>query len=413
MPIFPVVNGVEVLMAPPPGYTVNFDHPQQQHAILAYVLSGLGMTMSTLFFVQYMYVKLCLMRACDVETVLLVLAWITGAANHGLMVSSWVVKTLGVHVWEMSLDKYNLFNKVTDANSINRFCHIYRILLSLVLFYRHLSPQIWWKRCAWAIAALIICYNTAILFAVIFTCHPISKHWDARMTGGSCGHPVGIYMTTATMGIVTDLVLLIMPIPMVWGLQMPKRQKIGVIMLLFIGIGTLLTAVIRLTLFIPALYASDSTWDLSPSQVLILPEASLLVTCPCLTTLRRFFAHVAPKVIGLRGSSAGYTSNTTAAISGQNPYRTVGSHAGKKRKVDEFGFSVDEEVFHMETIGDVMPTKVVIEAGKADLLPKDSSTQEVTSSCENLTWDPRLGGDDLEPERAIVQTRTVTVEYEK
>ncbi|KAJ4246036.1 hypothetical protein NW762_013781 [Fusarium torreyae] len=269
MPIFPVVNGVEVLMAPPPGYTVNFDHPQQQHAILAYVLSGLGMTMSTLFFVQYMYVKLCLMRACDAETVLLVLAWITGAANHGLMVSSWVVKTLGVHVWEMSLDKYNLFNKLMLIASIDFAIFTASSKLSLVLFYRHLSPQIWWKRCAWAIAALIICYNTAILFAVIFTCHPISKHWDVRMTGGSCGHPVGIYMTTATMGIVTDLVLLIMPIPMVWGLQMPKRQKIGVIMLLFIGIGTLLTAVIRLTLFIPALYASDSTWDLSPSQVLM------------------------------------------------------------------------------------------------------------------------------------------------
>lgn len=144
-----------------------------------------------------------------------------------------------------------------------------------------------------------------------------------------------------------------------------------------------------------------------------MPEASLLTICPCLTTLRRFFAHVAPKVIGLRGSSAGYTRSHPTAITGQNPYRTVGSNVGKRRKVDEFGLTMDEEAFHMEGVRKVEPNKVEIEACADDRSSRESPAGEGASSIENLMWDPRPGGDDFEPERAIVQTRTVTVTREK
>ncbi|KAJ3459936.1 hypothetical protein MRS44_016009 [Fusarium solani] len=237
MATFPVVQGVEVFMAPPEGYVVDFENPQQHTALVSYILAGVGMVMAMIFFIQYLYVKLWLMQVLDIETVLLILAWVTGVVQNGVLLSSWAIKTLGVHAWEMSLDQYNLFNKLMLVASIHFAVFIACSKLSLVLFYRHLSPQKWWKRCTYAVAVLIICYNTAILFAVVFTCNPIRKHWDARVTEGSCGHQIGIYMTTATMGIVTDLILLIMPIPMIWRLQMPTRQKIGVILLFFIGFG--------------------------------------------------------------------------------------------------------------------------------------------------------------------------------
>ncbi|KAM0430954.1 hypothetical protein ACHAPT_005588 [Fusarium lateritium] len=407
MPNFPVVDGVEVLIPPPQGYVVDFEHPKQQCALAAYILWGTGTFMATLFFIQYLYVKLWLTRKWDVETVFVILAWALGNVDNALLGLTWVNGTMGVHTWEMSIDQYNLFNKILLVATIDFALFTGFSKLSLVLFYRHLSPQTWWKRCTYVVIGLIIVYNTSIFFAIILSCHPFKRHWDVRVTEGSCGQKIGIWMTTATMGIITDMILLTMPIPMVWGLQLPKRQRIGIIMFFFIGIGTLLTCVLRLIQFIPTLYSPDATWDIAPTQLWIFPETSLLVICPCLTTLRRFFAHVAPKWIGMRGSSAGDTARSATGAGSRHPYLTVGSSA-KRKKFDQFGLTVDEPAFDMKP----MATEVMVEVSTKDAaMDGDKSSTGGISSHEDLTWDSRPGGDEFEPERAIVQARTVTMSH--
>lgn len=140
MATFPVVQGVEVFMAPPKGYVIDFENPQQHTVLVGYILAGVGIVMAMIFFIQYLYVKLWLMQVLDIETVLLIVAWVVGVVNNGLLLckciptcqcnhfnapsgvcidlsqASWVIKTLGVHAWEMSLDQYNLFNKVDFAD---------------------------------------------------------------------------------------------------------------------------------------------------------------------------------------------------------------------------------------------------------------------------------------------------------
>lgn len=65
---FPVVHGVTVAVAPPDDYDVDFEHPKRRHEIESYVVSGLGMAIAALFFFQFMYVKLGLLRKADGET---------------------------------------------------------------------------------------------------------------------------------------------------------------------------------------------------------------------------------------------------------------------------------------------------------------------------------------------------------
>jgi hypothetical protein len=44
-----------------------------------------------------------------------------------------------------------------------------------------------------------------------------------------------IYIATAVMGIVTDVMLMAIPIPTIWGLQMPMKQKIGLTVIFAVG----------------------------------------------------------------------------------------------------------------------------------------------------------------------------------
>ena len=55
------------------------------------------------------------------------------------------------------------------------------------------------------------------------------------ITSGKCVDRNGLYIATAVTNIVTDLALILLPIPLVVGLQMPKIQKIYLLLIFLIG----------------------------------------------------------------------------------------------------------------------------------------------------------------------------------
>lgn len=66
---FPTINGVPVYFTPPAGYgPVDFDNPKRKNDIAAYTSAGVGIFLALLFFGQFLYVKLRLLRKTDAET---------------------------------------------------------------------------------------------------------------------------------------------------------------------------------------------------------------------------------------------------------------------------------------------------------------------------------------------------------
>jgi hypothetical protein len=106
---------------------------------------------------------------------------------------------------------------------------------SLLLFYNRLSPLRWFRLAVYFLMFVVMGYSFAIIFALIFPCRPVSKNWDARITGGTCINRAAIYTATAAVNIATDLALLTLPIPMIVHLRMPSVQKIGLIFIFAVG----------------------------------------------------------------------------------------------------------------------------------------------------------------------------------
>ncbi|KAI8657306.1 hypothetical protein NCS57_01108600 [Fusarium keratoplasticum] len=418
MPEFPVVHGVTVAVASPDDYDVDFEHPKRRHEIESYVVSGLGMAIAALFFLQFMYVKLGLLRKTDGETACLMLAWLSSIAVQAVALRSYYLGLMGVHAWELSLDDYIFGSKFMVISPILYAICTGASKMSLILFYRKLSPQRWWKWSVYFVLFLVAGYNISIFFAIIFGCQPFNKHWDVRVTEGSCVNRPAIYICTAVLGIASDLLLLVMPMPMIMRLQMPPRQKAGLVLLFGIGSATLVTSVVRLILLMPILTTTDTTWVISSAVVWIYVEANLLVICASLTTLRRFFIHAAPKLIGERGSSAGYAVSGSKGTRG-HPFRTIGSVANKG-KVDKYGMDIEEAGFDLKTIGQAEPTETEVKAYETGAQPQkmikhlrrqESINKFGDAASETRLWDPRKDSD--EGDRAIVQTTTVTVVYEE
>ena len=61
------------------------------------------------------------------------------------------------------------------------------------------------------------------------------KAWDVDMVGGSCIDILSMFKATASLGIITDLVMLALPFPLILKLHMKTAQKIGIIFVFVIG----------------------------------------------------------------------------------------------------------------------------------------------------------------------------------
>lgn len=62
-----VIDGVPVLLPPPPGYTVDFDNPQRRAVPQAYWIAGISILLSLVFVAQRLYTKLVLIKKIQAD----------------------------------------------------------------------------------------------------------------------------------------------------------------------------------------------------------------------------------------------------------------------------------------------------------------------------------------------------------
>ncbi|KAF4825696.1 Satratoxin biosynthesis SC1 cluster protein 4 [Colletotrichum siamense] len=389
----PVVNGVVTLLPAPEGYVVNFDHPQRQAVPAAFWVCGVGSFLSALLMAQRLYTKAFLVGRLQLDDLFLLLAWLTSITTIALCTHMFAVGAGGVHAWEIPIEKFHIFMMdVFLAAPIYTICGSFA-KVSLLIFYMRLSPQRWFKWAVWITLGVIISYSAALFFALIFACDPIAMSWDVTVTEGTCIDRPAIYIATAVANIVSDVMIFSLPIPIVVKLQIPRRQKIGLFFIFAVGSLTVVTSLIRVSLLPAMLTSLDQTWAISYASLWIIVEANLLIICAALPTLRKFFRHVAPKIIGestyAKGSKKSVTGSTTISrmtIGGSNGRRNRNGHPQPNED--------DGEAFDMERGGG------------------DHSASRTTPAYKDTPsyHDDVFAEQAINLSNAIIQTRTVTVE---
>lgn len=90
----------------------------------------------------------------------------------------------------------------------------------------------------WISLVLLLLYYIIAFFIKVFFCKPISTYWTG--TGGTCIDQQQVIIADSAISIISDLWILILPVPMLWSLHMPFIKKLRVVGML--GAGGLATA---------------------------------------------------------------------------------------------------------------------------------------------------------------------------
>jgi len=108
--------------------------------------------------------------------------------------------------------------------------------VSILFFYLRLAPHRWFRSLVRMLLTIVVAYATAYVTVSIFGCKPIAASWDLRLADRAiCLDPYTKYMALSVLNIVIELLVLILPIPVVLHLQMPAKQKVSVCMVFATG----------------------------------------------------------------------------------------------------------------------------------------------------------------------------------
>ncbi|KAK4252367.1 integral membrane protein [Corynascus novoguineensis] len=208
-------------------------------------------------------------------------------------------------------NKYFFMAQVTYKAAINLVkCCI--LLLYLRIFY----IVRWFRYSCWALLSIVAMYCAASILVTIFQCRPVIRAFD-KDTPGTCIDTAKFWFANAGFSIATDIIILLLPMPLIWKLGAPKGQKYALMGVFAVGIFAVITSCLRVTTLDLFAKSPDNTYNIDNVMWTIV-EPNVAVICACLPILR-------PLVVGLipgLGSSRGYGGTYSARAYGTSKSRT-------------------------------------------------------------------------------------------
>ncbi|KAF1844010.1 uncharacterized protein K460DRAFT_155831 [Cucurbitaria berberidis CBS 394.84] len=391
-PIFPA----------PQGYVVDLANPQRSGLAANFWFGVVGMAVSAAFMGIRIFTKTALARNFSADDGVLIVSWAFSVAIQTVILYQYGRGFLGIHIWELTGHDVNTALNLISVASILYCPFLACAKFSLLFFYLKLSHLRWFRLCVYANMFLVVGYNIALVFPLIFTCTPFMKTFDVTITEGTCINRTPLYMATAVLNMLTDVALLVLPIPMIVSLQMPKVQKAGLICIFGVGSATCVTSAVRLGLLFPMLKTIDQTWAIVTPGIWILIEANLVIITGCLPTMRLFFRHVAPHLIGessirSRSRKAGGTAYGNNSVHNQTELNTINTKRTRtydRMEEDSISVGSDEQV-EAGWQGDANSDRAIVSSPEMGKIRKTETTiikseMIARNQKEGESWKPKF-----------------------
>ena len=126
------------------------------------------------------------------------------------------------------------------------------VKISILLFCLRTFLQKWLLYACFATMAACLGYSIAFLLVLVFQCRPIDlawNHWDGEHPG-KCNDISAQGWTSAALNVVLDIVVLILPMPVIAKLKLNKRKKAFVVSMFSTGFLITIISILRLQVLV-------------------------------------------------------------------------------------------------------------------------------------------------------------------
>ncbi|RAL13056.1 uncharacterized protein BO97DRAFT_450383 [Aspergillus homomorphus CBS 101889] len=257
--------------APPAGVTPDFTHPAQYLHTTNRVVVIVGIAVSSVCLLVRIYSRVMVVRKWMLDD--------NGYTHAGL----------GIHAWDLTIEEYNRSLKALMAGAVMYIPALGLSKIGLIILYYRLSDmQRSWRIILWSFTMFVITYMIVLECLFLFGCNPIPKAWDVTVEG-QCISRASVFLAGTCASITIDIVLVVTPLPVVVGLNMVRKKRVGVACMFGLGGLSLITSCIRLASVVPMLHTNDESYQLGSIVLWINVEATIIIVTACVPSFRQVF----------------------------------------------------------------------------------------------------------------------------
>ncbi|KAI7378358.1 hypothetical protein KC336_g19401, partial [Hortaea werneckii] len=167
---------------------------------------------------------------------------------------------------------YQICYKLIGAFTKLTFCFLY-----LRIFNNHKQ----FKYITYTVMALVGIGSLAFTIGTIFQCLPVHRAWDRRVKG-TCISNVAFWYSHAAFNTLFDIVVYLLPIPLIRSLKLRREQKTGVISIFAFGAFVIAASIVRMVELRQSAHTNDPTWGSMIALIWTEVEANTSVIICCL-----------------------------------------------------------------------------------------------------------------------------------
>ncbi|KAJ5689365.1 hypothetical protein N7462_003757 [Penicillium macrosclerotiorum] len=227
---------------------------------------------------------------------------------------------------------------------------------SILMQYFRVFPTRRMRIVCWTMITILSIYGIWCIISAFLNCIPVAKFWDDSIPGFCLSKPA-LWFSNASMHITTDLAILIIPIPALIAIDIPKKQKIVLMIMFALGGFVCITSIIRLVSLKKIADSTDPTYDNVGAASWSAIECNTGIICACLPTLKPLVSKILPGLVstfsnrrtyGSGGGNDGSRGASNARSVTWNDESTLGAPGDDP----EYGAGQPERILELGSGGD-------------------------------------------------------------
>ncbi|GKZ24649.1 hypothetical protein AbraIFM66951_011920 [Aspergillus brasiliensis] len=159
--------------------------------------------------------------------------------------------------------------------------------LAILCLYLEIFRGIVFRWCTIITMVIVTLYCIASMLTIALICRPINANWNV-MIKKTCGDMAKTEYASAGFNFTVDLLIVSLPMPIVWTLQMPKEKKVSVTGAFLLGLVTAGVNIERIIQF-KTCDQANNTYCILDASVLIMAEITCGILVSCAPTLGPIF----------------------------------------------------------------------------------------------------------------------------
>ncbi|CZT24213.1 uncharacterized protein RCC_09931 [Ramularia collo-cygni] len=219
---------------------------------------------------------------------------------------------IGRDVWTVPFQNLTRILELYFIAEILYLVTLPAIKIGILCTYLRIFQQPRFRKLVYATIALNGAYAITFIFITIFQCAPVNyawHKWDGTRPG-SCNSINAQSWASAIINIILDIVVVALPMPMLWGMNLNLRKKLLVMLMFGVGSFVTIVSILRLQTLIKFADSTNLTYDYKQAGYWTSIEINTAMCCACMPGIRNLIRRFLPKLMGNTTGFGGTTGGT-------------------------------------------------------------------------------------------------------